>query len=28
VVSSTSPHAVADFHRQQEWGLLNFTDFA
>jgi len=28
VISSTSPHAVADFHRQQEWGLLNFTDFA
>jgi len=24
VVSSTSPHAVADFHRQQEWGILKF----
>ena len=28
VLSSTSPHAAADFHRQQEWGLLNFTNFA
>jgi hypothetical protein len=25
VVSSTSPHAVADFHRQQEWGELVFA---
>jgi hypothetical protein len=24
VISSTSPHAEADFHRQQEWGLLEF----
>ncbi|HOP97580.1 MAG TPA: hypothetical protein PLH97_12370 [Verrucomicrobiota bacterium] len=24
VVSSTSPHAEPDFHRQQEWGLLEF----
>jgi hypothetical protein len=24
VISSTSPHAVADFHRQQEWGKLKF----
>ena len=28
VISSTSPHAVADFHRQQEWGVLNFTNSA
>lgn len=25
VISSTSPHAAADFHRQQEWGELIFT---
>lgn len=25
VISSTSPHAQADFHRQQEWGVLNFA---
>jgi hypothetical protein len=25
VISSTSPHAAADFHRQQEWGELVFT---
>jgi hypothetical protein len=25
VISSTSPHAAADFHRQQEWGVLNFA---
>ncbi len=25
VISSTSPHPVADFHRQQEWGVLNFA---
>lgn len=25
VISSTSPHAVADFHRQQEWGELVFA---
>lgn len=24
VISSTSPHPVADFHRQQEWGVLDF----
>jgi hypothetical protein len=24
VISSTSPHAVASFHRQQEWGTLSF----
>jgi len=24
VISSTSPHAEADFHSQQEWGILNF----
>ncbi len=24
VVSSTSPHAEPDFHRQHEWGLLTF----
>jgi hypothetical protein len=24
VISSTSPHAQPDFHRQQEWGVLNF----
>jgi hypothetical protein len=27
VISSTSPHAKADFHRQEEWGTLRF-DFA
>lgn len=27
VISSTSPHAKADFHRQGEWGALRF-DFA
>jgi hypothetical protein len=26
VISSTSPHAEANFHRQQEWGRLEFTD--
>lgn len=26
VVSSTSPHAMADFHRQQEWGILKFCN--
>jgi hypothetical protein len=25
VISSTSPHAEPDFHRQQEWGMLNFA---
>jgi hypothetical protein len=25
VISSTSPHAEPDFHRQQEWGTLNFA---
>ena len=25
VISSTSPHAAADFHRQQEWGELVFA---
>jgi hypothetical protein len=25
VCSSTSPHAVMDFHRQQEWGTLRFV---
>jgi len=24
VISSTSPHAEANFHRQQEWGLIHF----
>jgi hypothetical protein len=24
VISSTSPHALANFHRQQEWGLMTF----
>jgi hypothetical protein len=24
VISSTSPHARADFHRQEEWGVLRF----
>jgi len=24
IISSTSPHAVADFHRRQEWGTLLF----
>lgn len=24
VISSTSPHAEANFHRQQEWGVLSF----
>jgi hypothetical protein len=24
VISSTSPHTVANFHRQEEWGLLKF----
>ena len=27
VFSSTSPHAAADFHRQSEWGVLNFCEF-
>ena len=25
VISSTSPHSEADFHRQQEWGVLTFS---
>ncbi len=25
VISSSSPHAEANFHRQQEWGVLHFT---
>jgi len=25
VISSTSPHARADFHRQQEWGVIHFA---
>ena len=25
VISSTSPHAKADFHRQQEWGVLRLA---
>jgi hypothetical protein len=25
IISSTSPHAVPDFHRQQEWGTLRFV---
>jgi hypothetical protein len=25
VISSTSPHPVADFHRQQDWGELTFV---
>lgn len=25
IISSTSPHPVADFHRQQEWGELTFA---
>ena len=25
VISSTSPHAKADFHRQQEWGVLRLV---
>jgi len=24
VISSTSPHAVASFHRQEEWGVMTF----
>jgi hypothetical protein len=24
LISSTSPHAEANFHRQQEWGVINF----
>jgi hypothetical protein len=24
VISSTSPHPCADFHRQEDWGLLLF----
>lgn len=24
VISSTSPHPAADFHRQQDWGVLEF----
>ena len=27
VISSTSPHAEADFHRQQEWGEMKFVSF-
>jgi LmbE family N-acetylglucosaminyl deacetylase len=26
VISSTSPHAKADFHRQPEWGVMRFED--
>jgi hypothetical protein len=26
VISSTSPHAEANFHRQQEWGVLHFEN--
>ena len=26
VISSTSPHAVASFHRQEEWGELTFVN--
>jgi LmbE family N-acetylglucosaminyl deacetylase len=26
VISSTSPHAKADFHRQQEWGVMRFEE--
>jgi hypothetical protein len=25
IISSTSPHAMADFHRRQEWGTLLFV---
>ena len=25
VISSTSPHAKPDFHRREEWGILNFV---
>jgi hypothetical protein len=25
VISSTSPHAKADFHHQQEWGILRLA---
>lgn len=25
VISSTSPHAEPNFHRQQEWGMIHFT---
>lgn len=25
VISSTSPHARPDFHRQQEWGMMTFA---
>jgi len=24
VISSTSPHAVANFHSQKEWGVIEF----
>jgi hypothetical protein len=26
IISSTSPHPKADFHRQSEWGTLQFVD--
>jgi hypothetical protein len=26
VISSTSPHATLDFHRQHEWGLITFIN--
>jgi hypothetical protein len=26
VISSTSPHTKADFHRQTEWGIIRFED--
>jgi hypothetical protein len=26
VISSTSPHAQPDFHRQQEWGVMTFKN--
>ncbi|MGH7952967.1 MAG: hypothetical protein ACREFE_13775 [Limisphaerales bacterium] len=26
VISSTSPHAKCDFHRQQEWGVMAFNN--
>jgi hypothetical protein len=26
VISSTSPHAIPDFHRQHEWGVMTFKN--
>jgi hypothetical protein len=26
VISSTSPHALSDFHRQHEWGMMTFKN--